>query len=312
MKSMQLSGTKEHPTLVERDGPRPQPQAGQVLVRVHAAGITPTELMWSPTWQTKNGEKRSGAVPSHEFSGEIVGIGKGVEGLSIGQEVYGMNDWYAEGALAEDCITQPDWIAPKPRGLSHVEAATVPIGALTALQGLFGRAKLQPGERVLVHGGAGGVGMFVVQLAHTLMAHVITTVSAHNVQFVKELGADEVIDYKASRFDQQVRDVDVVFDAVGGETLERSWGVLASNGRMVTIAADSETADERTKQAFFIVEPRRPELIEVAKMLDEWDLRTMVDAAVPWLQASDAYTGKVKRKGRGKMVVTVAKDLLAS
>ena len=132
-----------------------------------------------------------------------------------------MNDWYADGATAEFCITQASSIADKPKRLTHVEAASVPIGALTAWQGLFDRAKLRARERVLVHGGSGAVGLFAVQLARARGAHVIATASTHNLEFVRGLGADEVIDYRKERFEDRVGKVDVVFDTVGGETLER-------------------------------------------------------------------------------------------
>ncbi|MEO8126194.1 MAG: NADP-dependent oxidoreductase [Bryobacteraceae bacterium] len=292
--------------LVEVESVRPKPRAGEVLIRVRAAGITPTELIWYPTSHTKGGEKRTGAVPSHEFSGEVAEIGEGVSGLSIGENIYGMNDWFEGGALAEYCVTQPGWIAPKPQRLTQAEAASVPIGALTAWQGLFERGKLQAGEHVLVHGGAGSVGIFVIQLARFRGARVFTTVSADDFDFVKDLGADEVIDYKAGPFEDKVSDIDLVFDAVGGETLRRSWGVLKENGRLVTIAADSEgTREERAKQAFFIVEPRRDQLVEIGNLVDAGGLRTVVDTVLPMSRAGDAYAGKVQRSGRGKMVVSV-------
>ncbi len=276
-------------------------------MRVHAAGVTPTELAWYPTTHTRSGEPRARAVPSHEFSGVIAETGAEVSGVSAGEEVYGMNDWFADGALAEYCLTQPQWIAPKPRGLAHAEAASVPIGALTAWQGLFDRAKLQPGERVLVHGGAGAVGVFAIQLTRWRGARVTTTVSARNAGFVKELGADQVLDYHAAPFETQVHDVDVVFDAVGGETLERSWGVLKPGGRLVTIAAANETSsEERIKQAFFIVEPNRQQLIEIARLLDSGELRAIVDTQVPFSRAAEAYAGTTGRRGRGKLVVLVA------
>jgi NADPH:quinone reductase-like Zn-dependent oxidoreductase len=268
--------------------------------------VTPTELAWDPTWHAKNGDPRIGAVPAHEFSGEIAEIGEGVAGLSAGQEVYGMNDWFADGALAEYCVTRPEWIAPKPRHLSHAEAASVPIGALTAWQGLFERAKLQRGERLLVHGGAGAVGVFAIQLARWCGAYVTTTVSAQNFEFVKGLGADQVIDYKAAPFENQVRDVNVVFDAVGGETLRRSWSVLKPHGRLVTIAVGGDTSpDERARKAFFIVASNRQQLVEIGRLLDAGDLRPVVDTRVPLSQADEAYTGTVERKGRGKVVVVV-------
>jgi NADPH:quinone reductase-like Zn-dependent oxidoreductase len=292
MKSWRLIGSAKHPELVETDVPQPKPREGEVLVRVYAAGITPTEVLWSPSWQTKSGEKRTGAIPSHEFSGEIA---------ETGEEIYGMNDWFAEGALAEYCVTQPAWIAPKPPHLTHAEAASVPIGALTAWQGLFDRAKLQPGERVLIHGGAGGVGIFAIQLAHSHGAYVIATVSPRNAEFVTALGANEVIDYKSAPFEDKARDIDVVFDTVGGDTLRRSWNVLKPNGRLVTIAADAETPpDERTKQAFFIVEPNRQQLMDMIG-----NLRPVVDTVLPFSQAADSYTGHVKKQGRGKVVVAV-------
>jgi NADPH:quinone reductase-like Zn-dependent oxidoreductase len=298
MKSWRFTDSAQNPQLIETEAPQPKPGRGEVLVRVYAAGVTPTEVVWYPTSHTKNGEKRTGAVPSHEFSGEIA---------ETGEEIYGMNDWFADGALAEYCVTQPDWIAPKPRRLSHAEAASVPIGALTAWQGLFDRAKLQPGERVLIHGGAGAVGIFAIQLARLRGAYVIVTVSARNSEFVMGLGANEAIDYKAARFEDKAREIDVVFDAVGGDTLRRSWGVLKENGRLVTIAADSDTAaDERTKRAFFIVEPNRQQLLEIGKLLEAGDLRPVVDTVLPFSQALTAYTGNVEKKGRGKLVVAVS------
>jgi NADPH:quinone reductase-like Zn-dependent oxidoreductase len=286
--------------------PEPKPQAGEVLVRVYAAGVTPSELIWYPNSHTRTGEPRIGAVPAHEFSGEIAALGEGVTGISAGQEVYGMNDWFADGAMAEFCITQPHWIAPKPRHLTHVEAASVPISALTAWQGLFDRAHLQPGERVLVHGGAGAVGIYAIQLARSRGAHVTTTVSGHNIEFVTALGAHQAIDYRSAPFESQVRDAgfDVVFDTVGGDTLRRSWDLLGNAGRMVTIAADGEANnDARTKAAFFIVEPNQQQLREVATQLDSGELRAVVDRAVPFSQAADAYRGTLEKQGRGKVVV---------
>jgi NADPH:quinone reductase-like Zn-dependent oxidoreductase len=292
--------------LIERDIPRPAPQIGEVLIRVYAAGVTSSELSWYPSLHTKDGEKRAAAVPSHEFSGEIAGFGEGVKDLSMGQEVYGMNDWFADGALAEFCITKPGWIAPKPRSLSHTEAASLPISALTAWQGLFDRGHLRAGERVLIHGGAGAVGTLAIQLAHRAGAHVIATVSARDIEFVKGLGADEAIDYKAAPFEETARDIDVVFDAVGGETLKRSWSVLKKNGRVVTIASDGgSSADDRTKNAFFIVEPNRQQLVEVAELIGKGAVRPIVDTALPFSQAPLAYAGKVAKKGRGKLIVAV-------
>ena len=307
MKAMQVNKADQG-RLVLVELQKPEAGLGEILVNVHAAGVTPTELLWYPTTHTKSGTARMGTVPGHEFSGVITAIGKDVQGFEVGDEVYGMNDWFADGATAEFCITLPQNIARKPATLSHEAAASVPIGALTSWQGLIDRAKLEPGERVLVHGGAGAVGLYAVQLAHNRGTRVITTVSTQDIDFVKRLGADEAIDYKASRFEKEVRDVDVVFDAVGGDTLERSWGVLKPGGRMITIAADSEgTADQRVKDAFFIVEPNQKQLVEIAKQLDAGHLRAFVKTTVPLNEASAAYSGAVRDKsGYGKIVIAVA------
>jgi NADPH:quinone reductase-like Zn-dependent oxidoreductase len=308
MKTMRLSDSGQLSLLVEEDVPLPQPGRDELLIRVYAAGVTPTELLWYPTTHSKNGERRSHAVPGHEFSGVIAAVGEDTVGFEIGQEVYGMNDWFADGALAEYCLTQPTNVAQKPPRLTHIEAASVPIGALTAWQGLFDRARLQAGEHVLVHGGAGAVGVFAIQLARLHGAQVTTTASARNLAFVSQLGAAQVIDYRAVHFEDNVRDMDIIFDTVGGETLPRSWSVLKPGGRMITIAADSEyTTDDRVKQAFFIVEPNREQLTQIGSLLEAGDLQPVVDAVLPLTRASEAYTGEVKpRRGCGKLVVVVA------
>ena len=310
MKAMRLSESLKV-ELIEEEIPRPKPSPAEVLIRVFAAGVTPTELVWYPTSHQKNGSERASAVPAHEFSGEIAEIGAQVAGLSIGQPVYGMNDWFADGALAEYCVTRPQWIAPRPHRLDDAEAASVPIAALTAWQGLFDRAKLAAGEHVLIHGGAGAVGVFAIQLAHWRGAQVTTTVSAHNIEFVRELGAHRAIDYKATDFEDEAGEVDVVFDAVGGDTLRRSWSVLKPGGRLVTIAAGSETTlDARTKAAFFIVEPDRAQLSEIGALLDAGDIRPVVDVKVPFQQAPQAYSGDIHRQGRGKIVVILKQQAM--
>ena len=300
-----LTESRESPALLADDVPQPQPGRGEVLVRVNAAGLTPTELLWYPTSHNKTGVKRSRPVPGHEFSGVIAALGEDAAGVEAGQEVYGMNDWFSEGALAEYCITQPSSIAPKPSRLTHAEAASVPIGALTAWQGLYDRAQLRAGESVLIHGGAGSVGVFAVQLARRRGANVIATASSRNLDFVSTLGADRVIDYRAGRFEETAPKVDVVFDTVGGDVLRRSWALLRPGGRMITIAATGEAAvDEKVKQAFFIVEPNRDQLVEIGGLLDSGELQPVVDAVLPLSEAPAAFAGKVgPRQGRGKLVV---------
>ena len=217
-----------------------------------------------------------------------------------------MNDWFADGAAAQFCVAPCAAVANKPRSLSHVEAASVPISALTAWQGLFDHAGLRKGERVLVHGGAGAVGMFVVQLARLHGGHVTATASSRDESFVLDLGAERVIDYRTTRFDEQLKDVDVVFDTVGGETLKRSWGVLRPGGRMVTVVSTAEgSTDPRVTKAFFIVEANGKQLAGIADLLDSGQLRTAVSASVPLEQTADAFAGKTLKHGPGKLIIEI-------
>jgi NADPH:quinone reductase-like Zn-dependent oxidoreductase len=214
-----------------------------------------------------------------------------------------MNDWFGDGAQAEFCVARATDVAIKPRSVDHVLAATAPISALTAWQGLIERARLARGERVLVHGASGGVGLFAVQFAHQRGAHVIGTASAHNLEFVRGLGADEVIDHRAQRFEVVAQKVDVIFDTVGGDTLARSWGVLRPNGRLITIAASAEqTQEQRVRDAFFIVEPNRTQLENVASLIDAGDLRPIVSAVYPLSKATQAYQHKPLR---GKVILSI-------
>lgn len=290
---------------------QPRPGDGEVLVRVHAAGVIRTELSWDPTWTTQTGEPRPlPVIPGHEFSGEISALAAGVRDVGVGDLVYGLNDWYRDGASAEYCVARVADLAPKPSSVDHVHAAATPISALTAWQGLVERAGLAAGQRVLIHGAAGGVGTFAVQLARWRGARVIGTASAANLDFVRSLGADEVIDYRAERFEDVARDVDVVFDTVGGETLERSWGVLKPGGRLVTTAASGEqTTDERVRAAYFIVEPSRTQLAEIARLIDGGELRPIVGAVFPLAEARQAYQHK---PGHGKVVLRVVDGEVAT
>jgi NADPH:quinone reductase-like Zn-dependent oxidoreductase len=305
MKAIRLHTRGGPEALVYEDAPQPHPQAGEVLVRVHAAAVTPTELMWVPTWKTRTGDDRPfPIILGHEFSGVIAALGAGVTDWAKGDPVYGLNDWFEDGAQAEYCVAPAAPLAPKPRVLDHVQAAVVPISALTAWQALFERASLRAGQRVLIHGAAGSVGSFAVQFARWRGVHVIGTASAHNLDFVRELGADEVIDYRATRFEDIVHDIDAVFDTVGGETLNRSWGVLKSGGKLVTIAAQSEgTRDSAVRDAFFIVEANRSQLAEIARLIDDGQIRVLLQEAFPLAQARQAYERAQGGGNRGKVVL---------
>jgi NADPH:quinone reductase-like Zn-dependent oxidoreductase len=282
--------------------PVPEPQAGEMLIQVSAVGVMPTEKLWSTTSHYADGTARSKAIPGHEFSGTVAGLGAGVTGYRLGDAVFGLNDWYAEGATAEFCITKPSNLSLKPSSLSHIEAASVPISLLTAWQGLHVRAKLQKSERVLIHGGAGAVGLFVVQLAKSRGAYVIATSSKANIDFVEQLGANEVIDYRERRF-EEAGIVDVIFDTVGGETLDRSWNLLKPSGRLVAIAAEVESStDPREKSAYFIVEQDGEQLASLGKLFDSGELKAFVKAELPMEEADHAYSGSIAGNP-GKLII---------
>ncbi len=293
--------------LVIGDVPKPSPDAGELLIHVRATAVTPTELQWYPTFNTRGGEPRPfPVILSHELSGVVADIGSGVTEFKAGDAVYGMNDWFANGAQAEFCTAPAVAVAPKPATLDFAEAAVVPISALTAWQGLFDHGGLKAGERVLIHGGSGGVGVFAVQLARWRGAEVVATASAERLGFVRELGADEAIDYKTTRFEEVARNIDLVLDSIGGETLERSWKVLRPGGRAVTIASQSaEATDARTKAEFFIVEPNPSQLTEIARLLDSGAIRAFVEAVYPLDQAREAYARAVRGNMRGKIALRV-------
>lgn len=306
MKVMEFHPANGEMVLLPAEHPRPQPAAGELLIRVRAAGVIPTEKVWYPTTHNTDGSPRAAAVPAHEFSGVVEQTGDGVDGFQPGDEVFGMNDWFGSGAIAEFCIAKEAHVALKPHSLSHVEAATVPICALTSWQGLVERGRLQKGETLLIHGGAGAVGLFAVQLAKLQGATVVATASAEDVDFLRGLGADRVIDYKKERF-EDAGPMDAIFDTVGGETLQRSWSLLRPGGRLVTIAADAEgTDDSRTKEAFFIVEPDGKRLAAIAPLFDSGTLKTFVKAEIPMAAAHDVYIQQpVGPKRIGKIVVLV-------
>lgn len=305
MKVMTVSDVmQQNVRLTPATKPQPKPGPGEVLISVRAAGVTPTELLWHPTSHTKDDAMRVEPVPCHEFSGVVEAVGPGVENMRPGQQIYGMNDWFSDGALAEYCVAPATSVADKPRSLNFVEAASVPIAALTAWQGLIDRSGVQAGERVLVHGGAGSVGVFAVQLAHLRHAEVIATASAHNLDFVASLGAAQVIDYRAFRFEDLAGQVDVVFDTVGGDTLDRSWPLLKPNGRLVTVATGADrSSDKRVRDAFFIVEANQGKLAVIGDIIDEGRLRPVVDAVCPPSRAAEAFAGLPERSGRGKIVI---------
>jgi NADPH:quinone reductase-like Zn-dependent oxidoreductase len=298
-------GGPEH--LVFEDVPRPVPGAGDALVRVHAVAISPTELAESATRTRRDDAPRLPAVPGHELSGVVEAIASDVTGVAVGDAVYALTDFSRDGAAAEYVAVRAASLAPKPFGLDHVQAAGVPLSALTAWQAFFTHAGLTGGQRVLVHGAAGGVGTFAVQLARWRGAHVIGTASRRNVAFLEELGANEVVDCTEERFEDRIRDVDIVLDAVGGDTLERSWGVLRQGGTLVSIAGrvPDTPAALGVRGVFFVVEPSRAQLVEIASLLDAGVVRPIVEAVFPLARAREAYELGLTGRTRGKLVLRV-------
>lgn len=307
MKAIRLHHMNGPQSLRCEDAPKPIPKDNQVLVQVYATAITPTEFSWYPTFHTPDGGARPfPIILGHEFSGVVEAVGPTCTGVQVGTSIYGLNDWFIDGAQAEFCLTVPTSVAPKPSTLTHGQAAVVPISALTAWQALIDRVQISEGQRVLIHGAAGGVGSFAVQLAHHKHAHVIATVSSANVEFVKALGADEVIDYRITPFEMVVRDVEIVLDTVGGDTRDRSWGVLKGGGRLVTIAADAEGSKEpRVRDAFFIVEPNKTQLMDISRLIDAGVIRPTVGAVFSMENFRQAYNQKPVR---GKNVLRIAEQ----
>ncbi len=310
MKAIRIHRPGGPEALVYEAVPIPALQPGDALVRVHAAAISPAEFTWQ-IYETPDGRSRLPLIPSHEVSGVVAAVAPDVRDVAVGDAVYGLTDFFRDGGAAEYVAVRAADLAAKPRSIDHASAAAIPLSALTAWQALFQHARLAPGQRVLIHGAAGGVGSFAVQLAHWRGAQVIATASARNVAFVRELGADDVIDYGATQFETVVRDVDLVLDSVGGTITERSWSVLRQDGLLVTIVRPPSpewTAGRAARGLFFIVEPRRTQLNELSRLIDGGMIRPIVEAILPLNQAREGYERGIKDHPRGKLVLAVASD----
>ncbi len=309
MKAIRIHGRGGPDHLVYEDAPQPHPGSGEVLVRVYAAGVIANELKWDVTYQTTTGSPRTMPIPGRDLSGVVEEVGPGVTYPVKGTEVYAMLGYGRDGAEAEYTLALPSELAPTPMTLDPVQAAAVPLSALTAWQALFDHAHLAAGQTVLIHGGAGGVGVFAVQLARWAEAQVLTTASPRNREFLRELGAKEVIDYTKIRFEEVVHGVDLVFDTVSGETLPRSWQVIKPGGVLVSIVSPPPPAAERKEQdvrfVYFIVEPNHDELIQIGELIDARQLRPIIDKVFPLAQARQAYEQAAKGHTRGKIVLRV-------
>jgi NADPH:quinone reductase-like Zn-dependent oxidoreductase len=282
-------------TLVDERVETPQAGPGEVLVRVHAAAITRDELDWPLD--------RLPAIPSYELSGVVAAAGTEVDAFAVGDEVYALADFGRDGAAAEYAVVAAELLASKPQTVGHVESAAVPLAGLSAWQGLFDHGALTAGERVLVHGASGGVGSFAVQLARDRGAHVVATVSPGGVATAKALEADEVVDNATTRFEEAVDPVDLVFDTAGGDLLGRSRAILPEGGRLVSIA--EEPSGEGT---YFVVEPNREQLVELARLVDGGGLRPLVDSVFSLGEARAAFERSMATGKRGKVVLSVVDE----
>ena len=274
----------------------PRPLRDEALVRVHAAAITRDELEW-PT-------DRLPAIPSYELSGAVVSIGADVDAFNRGDAVYALTPFDRDGVAAEYAVVPARLLAPKPRTLEHVDAASVPMPALTAWQGLFEHGALEPDQRVVVHGAGGGVGAYATQLARWRGAHVIGTASSATVDAARRAGADEVVD-RATALDQ-IRDADLVFDTVGGDTLARSGEIVRPGGRVVSVAEEPPAQLADVDAVYFVVRPDGAQLSELTKRVDDGTLRPAVDSVYPLADARAAFERSLASGKNGKVVLVVA------
>ncbi|HVP76473.1 MAG TPA: NADP-dependent oxidoreductase [Thermodesulfobacteriota bacterium] len=301
MKAIRLHVRGGPEKLVYEDVPKPVPLPDEALVRVYACGVTPTELSWSST-------ERLPVVLGHEIAGVVEALGPDVTEVRVSDAVYALTDFWRDGGAAEYVVVRGRDLAPKPKFIDYVQAAAVPLSALTAWQALFDQGGLTKSQKILIHGAAGGVGSFAVQLARWRGARVTATASARNFDYLRGLGAEDVIDYATEKFENRVYDADMVLDLVGGDTLERSWGVLRRGGVLVTTVApvSQEIASTHSVQGiFFIVKPSRPELMEIARLINGGYVRPKIEAVFPLERAREAFERGLSRHVRGKFVLQV-------
>jgi NADPH:quinone reductase-like Zn-dependent oxidoreductase len=312
MKAIRLHRQGGPEQLVYEDAPMPELGAGDALVRVHATGITPAELTWAETYRNCDGSERLPSIPGHEVSGVVESVADGVGDVTAGDEVYALTSFCRDGAAAEYVAVCAADLAPKPKTLDHAQAASVPLSALTVWQAFFDHAHLASGQRVLIHGAAGGVGAFAVQIAHWHGAYVIGTASAENHEFLLRLGANEVIDYRHTQFEQAVHDVDVVLDTIGGQTRRRSWQVLKPTGILISLPGpipESEAVEHSKlgrRGLFFIVQTDREQLGKIAALIDSGVIRPVIAETIPLAEARQAFERGVAGHTRGKLVLQVA------
>ncbi|SDN82667.1 NADP-dependent oxidoreductase [Streptomyces wuyuanensis] len=285
--------------------PYPHAAENDVVVRVHAAGFTPGELDWPGTWEDRAGRDRTPSVPGHELSGVVAELGYGTTGLTVGQRVFGLADWTRNGSLAEYAAVEARNLAPLPADVDHAQAAALPISGLTAWQGLFDHGRLTTGQTVLIHGAAGGVGSIAVQLAREVGARVIGTGRAGGRDRALGLGVDVFLDLEADRL-EDAGEVDVVFDAIGGEVLDRSAALVRPGGTLVAISMPPTVRPRDGRAVFFVVEPDRARLTDLAQRLRDGRLEPAVGAVRPLAEAPAALASG--RGTAGRTIIRITED----
>jgi NADPH:quinone reductase-like Zn-dependent oxidoreductase len=292
------------------DAPRPKVAAAtEVLIRVHAAGVNPID------WKVREGYLQDffphsfPLILGWDLSGVVEEVGPAAAGrFKEGDEVYSLPDPLRDGAYAEYIAVRESELALKPKSLDHVHAAAVPLAALTAWQALIDAAQLEPGQRVLIHAASGGVGHFAVQLAKWKNAHVVATASTRNQDFLRELGADETIDYTTQHFEDIARNIDIVLDPIGGETQERSWQVLNKGGILLSLVEPPSAEKAKTfgvRAAFVASHPNGAQLAEIAEIIDSGKLKPLVNRILSLSEARRALDLSQTGHAHGKIVLRV-------
>jgi NADPH:quinone reductase-like Zn-dependent oxidoreductase len=285
--------------------PHPNAAENDVIVRVRAASFTPGELDWPGTWTDRAGRDPTPTIPGHEVSGVVAELGYGTTGLTVGQRVFGLTDWTRNGTLAEYVAVEARNLAPLSADIDDIVAAALPISGLTAWQGVFDHGHLTTGQTVLIHGAAGSVGSIAVQLAREAGALVIGTGRTAQRDTVLGLDADAFLDLQQDRL-EDIGEVDVVFDVIGGEILDRSAQLARSGGALVTIAEPPRVRPDDARAIFFVVEPDRAGLAALEHRLRDGRLRPILGAVCPLPEAASAFNPA--HGIRGKTIIRVADD----
>ena len=282
--------------------PEPEAAINDVVVQVYASGFVGTELSWPSTWTDRGGRDRTPSIPGHELAGVVTALGYGTAGLSVGQRVFGLADWYRDGTLAEYVAIEARNVAPLPGDVDFTVGASLPISGLTAWQGLFEHGRLRAGQSVLVHGAAGAVGSMVTQLARSAGAYVIGTGRKADRQKALDFGAQEFVDLDGDTL-EDVGSVDLVFDVIGGEVGKRSAHMIRAGGTLVSIVGPSDARPENGVAVDFVVEADRAQLSEIVQRVRDGRLRTNIGSVSTLDEAVATFNSK--KRSAGKTIIRV-------